>query len=82
MYRYSEGVKASMNMNMDEQYQKGVEDSWNAFRKLILSVSNGGLTIQQIRYIFPGCTTIASVLSLPPQVIVYRINEYEERLKK
>ena len=66
--------------DVEDAYQRGVEDAWNAFRKLILPVSVGGLTIHQIRYIFPGHQTIASVLSLPPQVIVWQINDYEKRL--
>lgn len=62
-------------------YQKGVNDSWNAFCKLILSVKDGGLTNKQIRYIFPGYKTIASVLfNISPEQIVQRINEYEKRL--
>ena len=62
-------------------YQKGVNDSWSAFCKLILSVKDGGLTNKQIRYLFPGHKTIASVLfNISPEQIVQRINEYEKRL--
>ena len=67
----------------EQQYQQGIKDAWNAFCKLILSVNNGGLSNKQIRYIFPDCDTISSVLlNVPPEEITKRICGYVENSKE
>lgn len=67
----------------EQQYQRGIKDAWNAFCKLILSVSNGGLSNKQIRYIFPGRDTISSVLlNVPPEEITRRICDYIKNSKE
>ena len=64
---------------LKEEYQRGLNDAWNAARDIELSVDDGGLSIQEIEHIFGDMSPNSIIKNFNPEYIVNKLNEYNDR---
>ena len=84
-----DGAKSVENWNvqekklrMDEAYQKGLSDAWDAARKIVLSREDGGLFGYEERKAVFGCGNyMALKMFLAPEAIE-KIRQYEQEQEK
>lgn len=75
---YSDGQKDWHNLDVerDNAYKKGLEDAWEAAKKIILGVNNGGLTDSEIEKIF-NKNYVGVLVENTAAEVVNKIQEYE-----
>ena len=61
---------------LKEEYQRGLNDAWNAAKAIELSVDDGGLSIQEIECIFGNMSPNDVVKKFNPEDVVNKLNEY------
>jgi hypothetical protein len=69
--------------DIDEAYQRGLEDAWECARKLMLSREHGGLSSEVITEIFNFNNFLEGsydvLKNYPVQQVMQKIKDYEER---
>lgn len=78
---YGDGMKASCDCkgNMESEYNRGLNDAWEAARKLAVSSKEGGLDTETIVKIFDGLTYYAVFEAVSASEAVAKIKEYEQQ---
>lgn len=81
MYGYEEGKKASCDCkeDMEAEYNRGLNDAWEAARKLAISSKDGGLDTETIAEIFDGLTYYAVFKAVSASEAVAKIKECEQQ---
>ena len=63
----------------EEKYNKGLNDAWELARKLVLSVSDGGISIKDFEIIFGAGLDYKDILKImTPQEALAKIEAYEK----
>lgn len=82
---YDEGVKDGQKGKISEMlvdtYTQGLNDTWEAAKKIILGVNNGGLADDEIMTIFNKPFTGVLVENTATEVVT-KIRKYEEKQKQ
>lgn len=68
-----------MKKEIGDAYKKGVEDAWEAARKIVLVESDGGLSSGELHDIFGSSWGNRILRDTAPLEAIEKIREYEER---
>ena len=72
-------LKADVQSEINAAYQCGLDDTWEAARKVVLCAEEGGLSIEELDEIF-GCSTIQQVFRrYSVQQTIEKLKAYEEQ---
>ena len=67
--------------NADKEYQRGLDDAWEAARKLMLDTNHGGLTNYEIEEIF-GVDEEQTLIAYSASEVIEEIRAYEQAQKE
>lgn len=84
-YGYKQGYEDGRNNTeymVSSAYKHGMEESWEAARKLMISSSEGGLEPDIIAEIFDGLSYYMVLKDVSASEAVAKIKEYEEQQKQ
>ena len=79
---YEEGYKEGMQLSIDDaklkkEYQRGLNDAWDAARKIPLTVNEGGLSANALTMIFGNKSIIQIFKELSASEVTEKIRQYE-----
>ena len=80
---YAEGYKEGMQLSIDDaklkkEYQRGLNDAWNAARKIVLSREDGGLFCYEERKAVFGCGNYMALKTFLAPEAIEKIRQYEQ----
>ena len=67
---------------IDEAYQRGLNDAWDAARKIVLSREDGGLFAYEERKAVFGCGNYMALKKFLAQEAIDKIRQYEQKQEK
>lgn len=83
---YQKGFNDGKEYGLDEadmreavSYQKGLSDAWEAAKKIVLSVDEGGLSVQDLSKIFESEGSHYVLRKYSASEAINKIKEYEEK---
>lgn len=80
---YEEGYKEGMQLSIDDaklkkEYQRGLNDAWDAARKIPLNVNEGGLSANALTMMFGNKSIIQIFKELSASEVIEKIRQYEQ----
>ena len=76
---YKDGYNAGFGKKIDASYQEGLNDAWEAARKICLNDSDGGLTVTEIANIFDVSYYRDAMKKYSAHEAIEKIRQYEQR---
>ncbi len=78
---YEAGCATAFKPVSDAEYQRGLNDAWDAAKKLGLSSENGGMKASAIREIFDGAFPLDVFMNYTAKEAIDKIKAYEDKQK-
>jgi hypothetical protein len=75
---YKDGYNAGFGKKIDASYQEGLNDAWEAARKICLNDSDGGLTVTEIANIFDVSYYRDAMKKYSAHEAIEKIRQYEQ----
>ena len=70
-----------MRKRIDEAYQRGLDDAWEAARKIVLSVDDGGLSVYDVSKVFGGESSCYVFKKHSASEAIEKLKTFEEKQK-
>ena len=70
--------KAEEGKEIQEAYQRGLNDAWETARKIAINEASGGLSLAELDEIF-SCDDLAKVFGFTASEAIERIDKYEQK---
>ncbi len=72
----------NMEKRLQAEYERGLNDGWNAAKKVVLPDCEGGLSVAELEEIFNTCSMNLICLKVSGKEAVEKIKAYEEKKNK
>lgn len=78
---YDEAKRIYQNPHAESDYQRGLNDAWEAARKIVVEPENGGYAYGQLEEGFGIRSSLKILCNMTPSEAISKIKTYEEKKK-